>query len=144
MRSIIFLLISISSLSLTFPIFSSEDHSDMHDLMSHYLTPASEKIWESTGFIITEEGEQSLEPTSQEGWDEVIFGAQVIIESSYLLTKPDRSKGKKDWIIFSEMLEPIGRNALEAAEKKDAESLFQIGADLYQACVACHNVYMPK
>ena len=42
------------------------------------------------------------------------------------------------------MLEPIGRNALEAAEKKDAESLFQIGADLYQACVACHNVYMPK
>ena len=70
--------------------------------------------------------------------------SQVIIESSYLLTKPDRSRGRKDWIIFSEMLEPIGRNALEAAEKKDAESLFQIGADLYQACVACHNVYMPK
>ena len=64
MRSKIFLFISISSLSLTFPIFSSEDHSDMHDLMAHLLTPASEKIWESTGFIITEEGEQSLEPTS--------------------------------------------------------------------------------
>ena len=34
--------------------------------------------------------------------------------------------------------------ALQAAEAKNSEALFQIGADLYQACVACHNVYMKK
>ena len=118
--------------------FYNNPKDQIKQILVEYLTASG------SAFAITEEGEQSLEPTSQEGWDEVIFGAQVIIESSYLLTKPDRSKGRKDWIIFSEMLEPIGRNALEAAEKKDAESLFQIGADLYQACVACHNVYMPK
>jgi cytochrome c551/c552 len=42
------------------------------------------------------------------------------------------------------LLEPIGRQAAIAAEAKDSEALFQIGADLYQACVACHNVYMKK
>ena len=96
------LLICISLAFLSFNSFSGEEHDhDMHDLMAHLLTPASEKIWESTGFVITEEGEFSLEPTDQEGWDEVIFGAQVIIESSYLLTRPERSLGRQDWIAFS-------------------------------------------
>lgn len=116
----------------------------MHDLMAHFITPAAEKIWESTGFVITEEGEISLEPKDNEGWNEVVFGAQVIIESSYSLKRLDRSLGREDWIAFSSLLEPIGRQAVIAAEAKDSEALFQIGADLYQACVACHNVYMKK
>lgn len=137
----IFLFLSL----LSSPAFTEEDHDhDMHDLMAHLMTPASEKIWESTGFVITEEGEFSLEPTDQEGWDEVIFGAQVIIESSYLLTRPERSLGRQDWIAFSNLLKPIGKRAFEAAENKDAELLFKVGADLYQACVACHNVYMTE
>ena len=135
-------------LSLVFSSFNSfagEEHDhDMHDLMAHLLTPASEKIWESTGFVITEEGEFSLEPTDQEGWDQVIFGAQVLIESSYLLTRPERSLGRQDWIAFSNLLRPIGKQAFEAAENKDAELLFKVGADLYQACVACQNVYMTE
>lgn len=139
------ILIGISLFFLSFNSFSGEDHDhDMHDLMAHLLTPASEKIWESTGFVITEDGEFSLEPTDQEGWDEVIFGAQVIIESSYLLTRPERSLGRQDWIAFSNLLNPIGKRAFEAAENKDSEMLFKVGADLYQACVACHNVYMKE
>ena len=91
----------ISLLLIGHNTFSGEGHDhDMHDLMAHFLTPASEKIWESTGFVITEEGEFSLEPTDQDGWDEVIFGAQAIIESSYLLTRPDRARGRQDWIAF--------------------------------------------
>ena len=38
----------------------------------------------------------------------------------------------------------LAKKALEAAESKDSEKLFSVGADLYQACVACHNVYMKK
>lgn len=116
----------------------------MHDLMAHFITPAAERIWESAGSAITEEGEISLEPKDDEGWSEVIFGAQVIIESSYSLKRSDRSLGREDWVAFSSLLEPIGRQALQAAEAKNSEALFQIGADLYQACVACHNVYMKK
>ena len=54
------------------------------------------------------------------------------------------SQGRSDWIRFSELLEQIGKKAFEAAENKDPEELFEVGADLYQACVACHNVYMKK
>lgn len=143
MRSLRDLLILLPFFFLSFPLYTEEDH-DMHDLMAHFITPAAEKIWESTGFVITEEGEISLEPKDNEGWNEVVFGAQVIIESSYSLKRLDRSLGREDWIAFSSLLEPIGRQAVIAAEAKDSESLFQIGADLYQACVACHNVYMKK
>jgi len=142
-RSLRDLLILLPFLFLSLPLFTEEDH-DMHDLMAHFITPAAEKIWESTGFVITEEGEISLEPKDNEGWNEVVFGAQVIIESSYSLKRLDRSLGREDWIAFSSLLEPIGRQAVIAAEAKDSEALFQIGADLYQACVACHNVYMKK
>ena len=143
MRSLRDLLILLPFFFLIFPLYTEEDH-DMHDLMAHFITPAAEKIWESTGFVITEEGEISLEPKDNEGWNEVVFGAQVIIESSYSLKRLDRSLGREDWIAFSSLLEPIGRQAVIAAEAKDSEALFQIGADLYQACVACHNVYMKK
>ena len=127
---------------LSFQSFASEDHSDMHDVMAHLLTPASEKIWNASGSIITKEGELSLAPTNQEEWNEVIFGAKVIMESTFILNRPDRAKGREDWVRFSELLEPIGKRALKAAENKDSEKLFVVGADLYQACVACHNVYM--
>ena len=140
-KNYIFSVITLIFISLNNFAGEGHDH-DMHDLMAHFLTPASEKIWESTGFVITEEGEFSLEPQDQEGWDEVIFGAQAIIESSYLLTLPNRAQGRQDWIAFSNLLQPIGKRALSAAEDKNAELLFQVGADLYQACVSCHNVYM--
>ncbi len=137
------ILLGISLYIFSHNLFSDDGHDhDMHDLMAHFLTPASEKIWESTGFVITEEGEFSLEPNDQEGWDEVMFGAQAIIESSQLLILPHRSKGRQDWIAFSSLLQPIGKRALTAAENQNSELLFQVGADLYQACVSCHNVYM--
>ena len=61
-------------LSISFNSFADNDHhTDMHDVMAHFLTPASEKIWNASGFIITKEGEFSLEPINQEEWNEVIL-----------------------------------------------------------------------
>ena len=114
----------------------------MHDFMAHLLTPASEAIWESSGYVITEEGEFSLEPTNEEEWERVLYGAKVITESASLLSIPSRSKNRKEWIIFAGLLEDVGQKAFEAAERKDVNALFEIGAELYQVCVACHQVYM--
>ena len=64
-------------LSISFKSFADNDHhTDMHDVMAHLLTPASEKIWNASGFIITKEGEFSLEPINQEEWNEVHFWCQ--------------------------------------------------------------------
>ena len=131
--------------TLTFSLFNvanEDEHSDMHDFMAHLLTPASEAIWESSGYVITEEGEFSLEPTNEEEWERVLYGAKVITESASLLSIPSRSKNRKEWIIFAGLLEDVGQKAFEAAEKKDVNALFEIGAELYQVCVACHQVYM--
>ena len=135
------LLFFVFSLS-TFNLANEDEHSDMHDFMAHLLTPASEAIWESSGYVITEEGEFSLEPTNEEEWDRVLYGAKVITESASLLSIPSRSKNRNEWIVFAGLLEEVGHKAFRAAEKKDVEALFEVGAELYQVCVACHQVYM--
>ena len=135
------LLFFVFSLS-TFNLANEDEHSDMHDFMAHLLTPASEAIWESSGYVITEEGEFSLEPTNEEEWERVLYGAKVITESASLLSIPSRSKNRNEWIIFAGLLEEVGHKACRAAEKKDVEALFEVGAELYQVCVACHQVYM--
>ena len=137
------LLFFVFSLS-TFNLANEDEHSDMHDFMAHLLTPASEAIWESSGYVITEEGEFSLEPTNEEEWERVLYGAKVITESASLLSIPSRSKNRNEWIVFAGLLEEVGHKAFRAAEKKDVEALFEVGAELYQVCVACHQVYMNK
>ena len=123
-------------------ISEEDDHSQIHDLMAHLLDPAAEAIWDSAGFVITEDGESSLEPKNQEEWDRVLYGAKVISESAFLLSRPEISKNREDWITVSGLLKVVGDQAFEAAEKQDVEALFEIGADLYQVCVACHQTYM--
>ena len=135
------LLFFVFSLS-TFNLANEDEHSDMHDFMAHLLTPASEAIWESSGYVITEEGEFSLEPTNEEEWERVLYGAKVITESASLLSIPSRSKNRNEWSVFAGLLEEVGHKAFRAAEKKDVEALFEVGAELYQVCVACHQVYM--
>ena len=135
------LLFFVFSLS-TFNLANEDEHSDMHDFMAHLLTPASEAIWESSGYVITEEGEFSLEPTNEEEWERVLYGAKVITESASLLSIPSRSKNRNEWIVFAGLLEEVGQKAFDAAERKDVDALFDIGAELYQVCVACHQVYM--
>lgn len=112
--------------------------------MAHLLDPAAEAIWDSAGFVITEEGEFSLEPKNQEEWDKVLYGAKVISESAFLLSRPQIAKNRKDWIAVSSLLETTGDKAFLAAEKKDVEELFKAGAEIYQVCVACHQTYMNK
>ena len=135
------LLFFVFSLS-TFNLANEDEHSDMHDFMAHLLTPASEAIWESSGYVITEEGEFSLEPTNEEEWERVLYGAKVITESASLLSIPSRSKNRNEWIVFAGLLEEVGQKAFDAAERKDVNALFDTGAELYQVCVACHQVYM--
>ena len=138
------LLLSFSLIFISFNAVAKDEHSDMHDLMAHLLTPASEAIWESSGYVITEEGEFSLEPTTEEEWERVLYGAKVITESALLLSIPSRSKNRDDWIAFAGLLEEVGERAFASAEQKDSDALFSIGAELYQVCVACHQVYMNK
>ena len=134
------------ALPISFQIIASdiEGYSEIHDLMVYVLDPAAEAIWDSAGYVITEEGEVNLAPTNEEGWDKVKNGAKVISESSYLLSMPERAVDKTQWVALSMALKGMGERAFKAAENEDAEDLFKIGAELYQVCVACHQTYWIK
>ena len=140
------LFLCVIALPLSFQIAASEieGHTDIHDVMAYVLDPAAEAIWDSAGYVITEEGEVNLAPTDQEGWDKVKNGAKVISESSYLLSMPERALDQTQWIALSMALKDMGERAFKAAENEDAEDLFKIGAELYQVCVACHQTYWIK
>ena len=132
------------SITFSFQLLASEEDSEVHDLMAYVLDPAAEAIWDSAGYVITEEGEVNLAPTDQEGWDKVKNGAKVISESSYLLSLPEGALDQTQWIALSMALKDMGERAFKAAENEDAEDLFKIGAELYQVCVACHQTYWIK
>jgi hypothetical protein len=53
---------------------------------------------------------------------------------------PGRAGGA-DWIAYARGLHATGRQAMAAAEARDADALFEAGGQLYQACVACHTRY---
>lgn len=120
---------------------SVQDSSVLH-LMETELEPAAEIIWDSAGWILTEEGETELWPTTDEGWAEVAAGAAYIVAVGDTLATPDYSGALEDWIAFSEAMQWAATDAQRAAETRDKSGLFDAGGELYQTCLACHRRYM--
>lgn len=114
---------------------------DIKSTMAHVLEPAADVIWDSAGSIITEEGEQALAPTTEEGWLAVRHGAQVVAETGNLLMMPGRGMPGDDWVEISQGLITMGEKAMAAADAQDEEALFQAGGELYNVCVSCHQIY---
>lgn len=111
------------------------------EFMNWHLDPAVDVVWGSAGFIMTDEGEQDLQPTTQEGWDDVRNAATVVAESGNLLMMPGYAVDS-DWMEYAQGLVTAGISARDAAQAKDADALFQAGARLYNVCLACHNRYI--
>lgn len=106
------------------------------------IEPAADVLWDSAGWVMTLEGETSLVPTTDEGWYAVESAAGTIIASGDLLKIPYPPEDRGEpWSSFADHLSEQGRIAREAILKRDGDALFQAGADLYQSCLQCHNVY---
>lgn len=115
---------------------------NIHNFMLWHLEPAADVLWDSAGYVITEAGEQDLQPTTQEGWDQVRNSATVVAESGNLLMLPGYAADQGDWMEYSQALVTAGIGARDAAQNKDADALFEAGARLYSICKACHNRYI--
>jgi hypothetical protein len=114
---------------------------DSTQLMNWVLDPSADVIWASAGSVLTMEGEQDLAPVDDEGWARVRHAAAMLVESGNLLMLPGRSRGA-DWDEFALGLMTISERAIEAADAQDDERLFEVGGQLYNVCVACHQQYM--
>ena len=119
----------------------------MMHTMTWVLDPAADVIWGSAGFVLTEEGEQSLAPTTEEEWNRVYHAAAVVADGGNLLLMPHLMPADEDsaptaaWIEFANGMTRISQQAMQAAQDQDAEALFEIGGHLYNVCRACHQVF---
>jgi hypothetical protein len=114
----------------------------VHEFMLWYLEPAADVIWDSAGFIVTEEGEIDLQPTTQEGWDHVRNSASIVAEAGNLLMMPGYAADAGDWTDYSSGLVTAALSARAAAVAQDADALFDAGGAVYRVCRACHNRYI--
>jgi hypothetical protein len=115
---------------------------DTADFMNWILDPAADVIWGSAGTISTIEGDQDLTPVTDEAWDAVRNAGALIAESGNLLMLPGRAPDQQDWVEYSQAMIAMGRRAMAAADARDGVALFDIGGQLYNLCLACHQRYI--
>ena len=89
----------------------------VYHMMAHYLEPAADKIWDSAGFVITEEGEIDLQPTTDDGWFAVEHAAIVVAEGGNLLMLDGYAADQADW---AEYAQGLTRAALESTGRSRA------------------------
>ena len=137
-------------------------------LMAHMIEPAAYYIFDSVWWDSTAKGMVEHKPVTEEDWEKVETGAITLIEGIELLkvTRPFappgdenqsagpnapelspaqiREKINKDpvlWMAKIQALRNVGLEVLDIVKQKDTEKLFKAGADLDEACEACHLEY---
>ena len=121
---------------------NTQPSGSVYQMMTHYLEPAADKIWDSAGFVITVDGEVDLQPTTTEGWFAVEHAATVVAEGGNLLMLDGYAADGADWAEYAQGLRRAALKARTAAEQQDADALFAAGGEIYSVCRACHNRYM--
>ncbi len=114
---------------------------DLPDLMSTVVDPAADIYWDAVGWIIDESGTTEIRPESPEEWEAVRNAAYQVAESGNLMMMEGRAVDEPEWIGFSQALISVGRRAIEAAEARDEQGVFDVCAEIYAVCKACDATY---
>ncbi len=112
-----------------------------HELMEWVLDPAADGVWGAVGWISNSEGDKEFFPKTQEEWDVVRNSAATLMEAANLLMLDNRAVDKKNWMQAARRLSKNAEIALAAAKAKDVKLVFDIGAEIYNACSSCHYQY---
>jgi hypothetical protein len=114
---------------------------DVRQLMASVIEPAAEVYWDAVGSVVDEKGTTEIAPKTEAEWTAVRNAAYVVAESGNLLMMAGRARDTGEWMTLSRSMLESSRRALEAAEAKDPQRVFDVGAELYDTCVACHAKY---
>jgi len=114
----------------------------VQQLMAGEVQPTAEVYWNSAGYVIDENGETDLTPTTDEGWAATLESTRKLQQLGQLLQTPEYAEGRgEDWIAFSKSLVEISQRAEQTAMDRDSEAIFEVGGIIYRVCTACHQVY---
>ena len=114
---------------------------NVQELMLTIVEPAAETYWDAVGWIVDSSGTQEIRPESEEEWEAVRNAAFLIAESGNLLMMDDRVVDGGAWIALSQAMIAVGDRAIQAALVKDEAAVFDVGAEVYETCTACHSAY---
>ncbi len=116
---------------------------DVKQLMASVLEPAADEYWDGVGTVIDHTGTTEIRPETNEDWDALVNHAFVIAESGNLLMLGTRPKDGGEWMKMSRALVDVGEKAIRAAASHDPQAVFDVGAEVYDVCTACHSKYAP-
>jgi hypothetical protein len=111
-------------------------------LMQAVVDPMADVLWDSVKTIVTAKGTEDFRPRTEEEWTAVRNAAVALTESGNLLMLVPRAKDGGEWMKRSQELINTGEAAIRAIDAKNAERLFTVGGDIYEACSNCHRQYM--
>jgi hypothetical protein len=120
---------------------------DTKQLMNWVIDPSSKTVFGAVASIITDKGEEQVQPRTDDEWNAVRNSAAIVLESGNLLMIEGRAKNSQiqdaqDWNAKARAMSAAARTAIEATEVKDPEALFVASGDIYQACTDCHAKYI--
>ena len=115
---------------------------DTKTLMSSMMERQADIVWESVGSVITGNDIIERQPHTDEEWAAVRNAAISVTETGNLLMIAPRA-GDDGWMKAAAGLIVQGERMIAAVDKKDPKAVFDVGSDLYDACVTCHMHYMP-
>jgi hypothetical protein len=114
---------------------------DVKQLMQSVLEPAADAYWDGVGTIIDHTGTTEIKPETVEDWDALVNHAYVIAESGNLLMLGPRVKDGGDWMTMSRAMVDVGEKAIKAAQSRNPQAVFDVGAEVYDVCTSCHAKY---
>jgi hypothetical protein len=111
-------------------------------LMAAVIDPNADLVWDAVKWIDTKEGTEEIRPRNEEQWAAIRNAAVTVAESGNLLMMVPRAKNGDEWMKMAQRMIDTGQEAIKAADAKNADRLFTVGGDIYDACSACHAKYM--
>lgn len=114
---------------------------DMQELMAHVVDPAADVYWAAGGVIVDAEGEHFQIPETEEDWIALSDAAMILAESGNLMMMEGRAIDQGAWMTMSQQLIEVSRRALEAADARNLDAVFDMGAEVYYVCTNCHATY---
>ena len=136
------------------------------ELMLNVVDTNADVVWLSVTTVASAEGLVETRPKTDEEWAKVKAGAITLAEAANLLMIPGRrvarpgeksetpgvelepeemdvliAKDRASWDKHARDLYNAAMIAAQAAERKDADKIFEIGESIEHACEGCHRSY---
>jgi len=112
--------------------------------MRNVVNPAAEAFWAQSGIEEDAEGAKDRAPKDESHWARQLDYASAIQEAGNGLLADGRRIEDPVWIKNANLMVTAGERAIKAIQAKNAETAFDAGSDMYQACYDCHAKYVVR